>query len=160
MLRRLAICVSMGGLFACGEPGDGARSAAPARQGAVSGEEVSEVLPLLPDPSAVFATFMDAETGFMTEAVFDADREVVAFDVERGTIIDAATGEAAGGWSVSDAELDWAGSGVPFRVRFGTENGDRRAYFTERGPGTICNLRFLGGGALLISGTNQIPPNP
>jgi hypothetical protein len=159
MFRWLALCVSMGGLVACGESGDPHRLTAPARDGA-SGGEAGEVLPLLPDASSVLATFMDDSTGFLTDTVFDADREVIHFDVGRRAMIDAATGEAVGGWSVADEELDWTGSGVAFRVRFGSEDGERRAFFTEREPGTICNLRFQGAGALFISGTNEVPPDP
>lgn len=61
---------------------------------------------------------------------------------------------------MTGAELDWARSGIPFRVRFGTEEGERRAYFTEAGPGTICNLTFLGPEQLSIFGTRELPPNP
>jgi hypothetical protein len=45
-------------------------------------------------------------------------------------------------------------------VRFGTEEGERRAYFTEAGPGTICNLRVAGPDVLFISASSETPPNP
>jgi hypothetical protein len=160
MLGWLALCVSMGALLACGASEGDPRLAAPASDRGASEAEASEELPLLPDLPVAFATFVDRATGFTTDAVFDADRQVVHFDTGRGAMIEAATGEAVRGWSVADTELDWTGSGVAFRVRFGTEGGERRAYFTERGPGTICNLRFAGAGTLIISGTALVPPSP
>jgi hypothetical protein len=177
MLRRLSLFLSVSAIPACGGSGEAAPApvafapradaasagsgpgSTDARGAGESGDEVTEVLPLAPVP-AVFATFTDAATGFTTDAVYDADREVVHFDGMGGSMIDEASGDAVSGWSVAGAELDWTGSRVPFLVRFGTEGGERRAYFTERGPGTICNLRFPGGGTLFISATSQMPPNP
>lgn len=115
---------------------------------------------ILPSGDETFVTFVDETTSFMTSEVFDADREIISFDPVRGTLVFLATGEAVTGWSVTDGDLDWTRSGVPFRVRFGSEDGSRRAYFTERGPGTICNLRLAGPDALGISATNERPPNP
>jgi hypothetical protein len=107
-----------------------------------------------------FAVFMDPTTGFMTDAVHDADREVVHFDVELGAMVFDASRTAISGWSVTDSDLRWSNGSVPFRVRFGTEDGARRAYFTEAGPGTICNLILLGPDRLSINGTSETPPNP
>jgi hypothetical protein len=156
MSRRHALSSLVLGLLACGGSDDDLGPAA-----ASAGSEVTDALPLAPDGSAAaLALFMDA-SGFMTDAVFDADREIVHFDVNGGTMLDAATGESVSGWTIDGAELDWVGSNVPFQVRFGSEDGQRRAYFTERRePGTICNLRFPGGGSLFISATSQLPPNP
>jgi hypothetical protein len=115
---------------------------------------------ILPSGDDTFVIFVDETTSFMTTEVFDADREIISFDPERRTLVFQATGEAVNGWSVTDGDLDWTRSGVPFRVRFGTEDGNRRAYFTERGPGTICNLNLAGPDSLGISATNERPPNP
>jgi hypothetical protein len=128
----------------------------------------SEVLPLAPGaaptvPAAEaspYVTFIDCTTGFRTDAVHDADREVVHFDAPREAMVSAASGDSVGGWTVAGADLDWSRSGVSFRVRFGTEAGERRAYFTEAGPGTICNLNLAGPDVLFISGTGETPPNP
>jgi hypothetical protein len=109
---------------------------------------------------APFALFMDPATGFSTDAVHDADREIVRFDTEAGALVSDASGDAVSGWSVTSNDLRWSGFGVSFRVRFGTEAGERRAYFTEAGPGTICDLRLAGPNLLSISGTSERPPNP
>lgn len=109
--------------------------------------------------TGVFATFTDESTGFATDAVHDADRQIVHFDAARGAMVFDASGEAVEGWAVSGEDLSWSGFAVEFRVRFGTEEGERRAYFTETAVGTICNLR-LAGGRLGISGTSERPPNP
>jgi hypothetical protein len=44
-------------------------------------------------------------------------------------------------------------------VRFGSEAGEARAYFTEAGPGTICNLSIRGPDQLSISATSETPPH-
>jgi len=121
---------------------------------------VSTVSSILPSGDETFVTFVDETTSFMTSEVYDADREIVSFDPARRTLVFLATGEAVSGWSVTDGDLDWTRSGVAFRVRFGTEGDSRRAYFTERGPGTICNLSLAGPDSLGISATNERPPNP
>jgi hypothetical protein len=107
-----------------------------------------------------FVVFIDAATGFMTDEVHDVDREIVHFDAALGAMVSPESGDAVSGWSVTGADLRWSRSGVAFRVRFGTEEGERRAYFTEAGPGTICNLSLAGPDVLFISGTNQTPPDP
>lgn len=112
------------------------------------------------DEDAPFVVFSDAATGFMTDAVHDADREIVHFDGTLGAMVSPDSGDAVSGWRVNGTDLRWSRSGVAFRVRFGTEEGERRAYFTEAGPGTICNLSVAGPDVLFISGTNQTPPNP
>jgi hypothetical protein len=63
------------------------------------------------------------------------------------------------GWTTSGNDLRWNLSGG-FRVRFGTEDGERRAYFTEAGPGTICNLDIRGPNQLSISPSGERPPQP
>lgn len=105
-----------------------------------------------------FTVFTDASTGFTTNAVHDVDREVVHFDPELEAMVWAATGDAVSGWTTSAADLSWSRSGVAFQVRFGTEQGERRAYFTETRTGTICNLDIDAPEDLSISGTNEPPP--
>jgi hypothetical protein len=119
----------------------------------------SEALPLAPEASP-YVSFIDCATGFRSDAVFDADREIVHFDASLGAMVSAASGDSVSGWTVSGAELDWSRSGVSFRVQFGTEGGERRAYFTEAGPGTLCNLNLAGPDVLYISATREKPPNP
>ncbi|HTV17191.1 MAG TPA: hypothetical protein VMG12_00930 [Polyangiaceae bacterium] len=112
-----------------------------------------------PDGSP-YVTFIDCTTGFSTDEVRDADREIVHFDASASSLVSDASGNSVAGWTVSGADLDWSRSGVRFRVRFGTEAGERRAYFTETGPGTICNLTVAGPDVLFVSATSETPPNP
>jgi hypothetical protein len=115
------------------------------------------VLPVNPEN---YTLFVEPGTGFMTDEVHDADREVVHFDEALDVMVSGTTGTTVGGWEANGTELGWSRSGIPFQVRFGTEQGERRAYFTEAGPGTICNLRIAGLDQLSISATNETPPNP
>ena len=123
--------------------------------------ETRDVLPLtgIDAGSAAFVAFVDETTGFQTSDVHDATREVVRFDAALGAMV-ALDGSAVSGWTTEGNELSWALSGVAFRVRFGTEQGERRAFFTESGNGTICDLRLYGPEQLGISGTRELPPNP
>jgi hypothetical protein len=114
----------------------------------------------VPAEAAPYVSFIDCTTGFRTEAVFDADREIVHFDAAVGAMVSAASGDSVAGWTISGADLDWSRFGGSFRVRFGTEAGERRAYFTEAGPGTICDLNIAGPDLLFIRATRQTPPNP
>jgi hypothetical protein len=177
--RMAALIITMIGSYACSGGGSGSDSEVtdtspltPAA-GAGSGGTMSS-MPGTPTPAGPaagtddaaigddtpFVVFMDAATGFMTDEVHDAEREIVHFDAALGAMVSSETGDRVSGWNVTDADLRWSRSGVPFRVRFGTEESERRAYFTEAGPGTICDLSLVGPDVLFISGTNQTPPNP
>lgn len=123
----------------------------------VPGSEQTNVSPLLPSEGD-FATFVDPDTGAPLQAVRDADREVVYFDISRRAMVSAATGDAVSGWVTDGNDLRWDRGGA-FQVRFGSESGEARAYFTEAGPGTICNLTIRGPDQLSISATNETPPH-
>jgi hypothetical protein len=142
-----------------------------------SDAENSEILPLgagapaVPEPGeppptepaadaapARFVTFVDATSDFRTSEVHDADREVVFFDSALEAMVWAATGDAVAGWSTNGSELSWNGSGIVFQVRFGTEDGERRAYFTEADRATICDLSITAPDALSIRATSETPP--
>jgi hypothetical protein len=150
-----------------------------ANGGGVGGSEMTDSLPLSGDdvtpddganggseagtdtgtpPLGAFTRFTDPISGFSTDEVHDADREIVRFDPSRGAMVLAATGDAVSGWTTNVTDLSWSGSRVAFRVRFGTEQGVPRAYFTETGSGTICNLNISGPERLTIFGTNEPPP--
>jgi hypothetical protein len=127
------------------------------------GDRVAPAQPLEPGgnlDAEAFVVFTEPGTGFMTTEVHDADREVVHFHAELAAMVSALNGTSVDGWDANGTDLSWSRSGISFRVRFGTEEGERRAYFTEAGPGTICNLRILGTDQLSISGTSETPPNP
>jgi hypothetical protein len=137
-------------LSACGSNGDESPS----------GAERGEILPLQAQPaSEALVTFVDPDTGFSTQNVHDVDRQVIHFDTQRVAMIWGADGTAVSGWAVTGNELRWERAGG-FRVRFGTEDGERRAYFTETGPGTICNLDIRAPEQLSISPSNETPPQP
>jgi hypothetical protein len=159
--------LGLAGLLACSGPdagsdaesretlpltGDATDTDADGAETEVDAEEAAAL-----DPG--FSTFVDS-TGYVTDAVHDADREVVHFDAALGAMVSDASGDAVGGWTVTGNDLRWSRNGGAFRVRFGTEGGERRAYFTEAGPGTICNLTLVGPDMLFISGTRETPPNP
>jgi len=107
-----------------------------------------------------FVAFVEASSAFSTNEVFDADRERVRFDATRAAMVASANGDSVSGWTTAGNDLRWTGSSVAFRVRFGTESGERRAFFTEAASGTICNLSIDGPDSLSIRGTNELPPNP
>jgi len=111
-----------------------------------------------PSTSESYVTFVDPDSDFSTVEVHDADRQIVHFDAELQAMIWSTNGDAVGGWSTRGSDLSWDRSGVAFRVRFGTEAGERRAYFTETGRGTICNLTITGPESLAINATGELPP--
>jgi hypothetical protein len=144
-----------------GSASDPATDAPSAINACNTSNDALPIAPTQPLPeSSPYVTFVDCATGFASDAVFDADREIVHFDASLGAMVSAASSDSVSGWTVSGVELDWSRSGVSFRVRFGTEGGERRAYFTEAGPGTICNLNLAGPDLLYISATSEKPPNP
>jgi hypothetical protein len=103
----------------------------------------------------VVVIFRDPDSAFSTVDVYDATREIVHFDAAREAMVSAATGDSVSGWMTNGNDLGPLGS---FRVRFGTEGGERRAYFTETGNGTICNIELRGPELLDIYGTSERPP--
>jgi len=107
------------------------------------------------DSTANLAVFIDPDSDFSTTDVRDVDDEFVQFDIVTKAIIWAADGTAyqQGSWTVNGLSL--AGGG--FQVRFGTKDGERRAYFTETFPPTICQIEPVGS-FLSISSTSMTVP--
>ena len=70
------------------------------------------------------------------------------------TIIWVEDGSAFEDWEVNGLFL---GAGQDFQVRFGSREGERRAYFTETARGTICELSVTNN-ELFIAPTNLLPP--
>ena len=101
------------------------------------------------------AVFTDPDSDFSTSDVRDVDDEIVQFDPVAKTIIWAADGTAyqEGQWDVNGVLL--AGGG--FTVLFGTQDGERRAYFTLTADGFICQIEPQGA-SISISGTNVPVP--
>ena len=108
--------------------------------------------------AAMLAVFFDTDetTGFETSDEYDVDNEVVQFDTATKSIIWAADGRAfqEGGWDVDGNILGAAGF---FQVRFGNVDGQRRAFFTETGPATICDIEPVGD-SLSITSTDTLVP--
>jgi hypothetical protein len=155
---------------ACSDSGTDRPSDAPLAAGA-PGSEQNSVSPLLPSASSsgdsaatpttfdpVFAIFVDPETNVSLQDVRDADREIVHFDLQRQAMVSAASGAAVSGWGTDGTELRWDRGGS-FRVRFGRVGGVGRAFFTEAGRGTICNLSIRGPEQLSIRATSVTPPH-
>src|SRR5918993_1502142 len=109
--------------------------------------------PVTPTPPAEvrLAVFMDSSSGFSTSDVRDVNDEIVRFDTASNTLIWAADGRTFTGYPVSGDDIG------NFRVRFGTKNGQRAAYFTERSNPNICDLQVLNG-QLVISATDVTVP--
>jgi hypothetical protein len=132
-----------------------ASGAAPEAAGA-PGLESTPANPAPQDPA--FAVFVDPESGHALQDVRDSDREIVRFDTTRQAMIWAANGNPVGGWITMGNDLRWQRSGGAFRVRFGNEGGERRAFFTEAEGGTICNLSISAPEQLSIRPTSETPP--
>ena len=111
--------------------------------------------PTSPPPTLTLALFMDPVGGFSTSDVRDSEGEVVRFTVD-GLLVWPPTMATFSGFPVAG---NFIGPTQGFEVRFGTEGGQRRAYFTERGPGTICDIDLING-MINISPTSQTVPNP
>ena len=120
---------------------------------ACSGSD-SDPDPPEPQISGVWVEFNDAE---ITSEVYESDREIVHFDSIALAMVDL-DGVGVAGWTTAGNELDWAQSTMAFRVLFGSEAGERRAYFTETRTGTICDLKVEGPNQLSIYPTSEPPP--
>lgn len=106
-------------------------------------------------PTLTLASFTDPKGGFSTSDVHDSEGEVVRFTVD-GLLVWPPTMATFGGFPVAGNLI---GPTQGFEIRFGTEGGQRRAYFTERGPGTLCDIDLING-MINISPTSQTVPNP
>ena len=125
--------------------------------GACSGDDDSPPPPPPPPPPTTpltLASFIDPMGG-STNDVRDSEGDVVHFTVD-GSLVWPPTTATFGGFPVAGNLI---GPTQGFEVRFGTEGGQRRAYFTERGPGTICDIDLING-MINVSPTSQTVPNP
>jgi hypothetical protein len=96
---------------------------------------------------------MDPGSGFSTMDVRDVQEQIVHFDTA-GTLIWEADGSRFPGYPVSG---NFITTSQRFQVRFGFKDGERRAYFTETGPATICDIEVRSG-QLSISPTSVTVP--
>lgn len=110
-----------------------------------------------PTPTPVplqLVEFVDSATGFSTSDVRDVQGQIVRFDRANNALIWAADGRSFPGYPVDG---DFVRSDRFFQVRFGTEDGARRAYFTETVNTTICDVEIVGN-AVVISATSVTVP--
>ena len=121
--------------------------------GACSDDDNSPTAPP-PPQTLTLATFMDPVSNFSTNDVRDSEGDVVRFTVD-GRLVWPPTMATFTGYPVAGNLI---GSTQGFEIRFGTEGGQRRAYFTERGPGTICDIDLING-MINVSPTSQTVPN-
>jgi hypothetical protein len=108
-----------------------------------------------PQPAPVqLAVFSDPDSSFMTSDVRDVQGQIVRFDMANGSLIWVADGRSFSGYPVNGLFIR---ADRFFQVRFGTEVGERRAYFTEAVATTICDVE-VAGGQLVITPTNVHVP--
>lgn len=100
-----------------------------------------------------FVVFEDPDSDFSTSDVRDVDGEIVRIDAAKQQLFWVNDSLAFDGFDVNGNEL---AAGF-FTVRFGTEDGERRAFFTETNPPTICDIEAPGG-MLRISSTSVTVP--
>ncbi len=86
--------------------------------------------------------FADPDSTFSTTSVRDVDEQIVRFDGVAKTMIWVAGDVDFTGW---DTDGNFLGAAKMFQVRFGTVSGEPRAYFTETGPATICDIEVVDG---------------
>ena len=98
--------------------------------------------------------FTDPDSDFLTTDVRDVDEEIVQFNAVENTLVWVADNIAFDSWDVSG---NFLGAARQFQVRFGTKDGEGRAYFTETGPATICDI-FVENTSLRIFPTNVLVP--
>jgi len=120
--------------------------------GGSSSKSVTPTPTPTPTPAVQLAMFSDPASSFTTTDVRDVDDQIVQFDTASGSLVWAADGEKFPGYPVNGNIISGA-----FQVRFGTKNGERRAYFTEKSSATICDISVFNG-QLSITGTPATVP--
>lgn len=90
----------------------------------------------------------------MTSDVRDVDNQIVRFDAASSSLIWAADGRMFPGYPASG---NFIASDRRFQIRFGTKDGERRAYFTETSTATICDISVINN-SLSITGTLEPVP--
>jgi hypothetical protein len=112
-------------------------------------------------PPSTLRVFIEGASGFSTSDVRDAQEQIVQFSTA-GELIWTADGTSFSGYPGSDVFINAeAVCNCWFEVRFGTRDGERRAYLTadygHENPGTLVDLEVVSG-ALVASRTSVGPP--
>jgi len=112
--------------------------------------------PAQPPGPVQLVVFRDPDSTFSTSDVRDLQDQIVRFDMTSNSLIWAADDRSFQGYPVSG---NFMRADRAFQVRFGTKDGERRAYFTETVATTICDIEIVGG-QLVISPTSvKVPGN-
>lgn len=101
------------------------------------------------------ARFEDPDSDFSTTDVRDVDGETFSFDRDTNELVWHADDSRFSSWVVINNNL--LNVLTQFRVRFGTEDGVRAAYFTEVDPPTICDVVVEEGQLRIFSTTELVP---
>ena len=107
--------------------------------------------PTPPRPTPVIAEFSDPASTFKTRDVRDVDDQIVQFDTANNALIWAVDGRSFSGYPING---NFIGG---FQVRFGAKNGECRAYFTETGPATICDINVVNGQLVILPTSVRVP---
>jgi hypothetical protein len=104
--------------------------------------------------------FTEPSTGFSTTDARDAQDEIVQFST-KGELIWTADGTTLPGYPAQDVLIPCTPCEGWLEVRFGTKDGERRAYLTvdygHDNPGTVVDLEMIAG-ALVVRRTAIYPP--
>ena len=127
--------------------------------------------PAAPTPAATLAVFIDDDTGFQTSDLRDAQNQVVQF-TSSNELLWMADATRLPGYRVtfgrfSDGRRHYfvegkiCETGCAFEVRFGSDNGERRAYLTvdygHDNPGTVVDVEVIDR-VLHVAQTAVYPP--
>lgn len=146
-------------------------STSPSAASPTGSSPISEPAPPLPSGSLV--VFTESTSGFSTTDLRDVQEQVVQFNTAN-ELIWTADGTRLPGFEVDTfhypgtAFINVVGpsraicpTGCAFEVRFGTKDGQRRAYLTmdyvHDNPGTLVDVEVTGG-ALVVTKTNVFAP--
>jgi hypothetical protein len=114
--------------------------------------------------TTALARFLDPDSDFATTDVRDAQGEIVQFNTA-GELVWPADGSRFPGY-IADGRVITAGNtcaGCYFYVRFGTHDGERRAYLTWSAPvtadqpATMLDVAVVGG-VLVVHDTDVVVP--
>ena len=115
--------------------------------------------------TAALARFLDPDSDFATTDVRDAQNEIVQFNTA-GELVWTGDGSRFPGY-IADGRVITAGNICPgcyFYVRFGTQDGERRAYLTWSAPvtadrpATMLDVAIVGG-VLVVQDTDVVVPD-
>jgi hypothetical protein len=139
-ILRAVVLVIGAGIVGCGGSGSATPATSP-----------TSTPPAAPVQLAVFS---DPASSFMTSDVRDVQDQIVRFDTANNALIWTADGRSFSGYPVSG---NFIRADRNFQVRFGTKDGDRRAYFTETASAFICDIEIAGGQLVINPTTVTVP---